>query len=122
MREIVFVMAPSVGYRKYHICLGPNDQGTFLFLFLNSENEFENDCVFMCSDFPNLEPSRSGESVVSFSVLPRFTAIQLQLHNAVSLGMISKPVAQVLRAYLQTTKSLSRPHKNFAVAALDSLT
>lgn len=114
-------MAPSVGYRKYHICVGPNAQGTFLFLFLNSENGYENDCVFPCSAFPELKPSQTGESVVSFSLLPRFTSAQLQLHKAESVGMISITVAQKLRNELEMTKSFSRIDKIFLKAALDSL-
>ncbi|MDQ3247116.1 MAG: hypothetical protein M3Q52_09570 [Pseudomonadota bacterium] len=118
--EIIFVMAPSVGYRKYHICLGANEHGTFLFLFLNSDNGYANDCIFPCSDFPSLAPSSTRQSVVSFSMLPRFTTAQLDLHNAQSFGMIGKPVAQALRTHLESVKSLPRPDKKFAMAALDS--
>lgn len=119
--EIVHVFAPSVGYRKYHICLGANAHGTFLFLFLNSENGYVGDCIFPCAEFPTVPVSDTGETVVSFSMLPRFTEAQLNLHGAQSFGFVAQPVAQKLRDFLDTTKTLSKPDKANVLTALDSL-
>jgi hypothetical protein len=119
--EIVFVLAPSVGYRKYHICLGPNEHGSFLFLFLNSDDGFIGDCTFTCADFPAVPVSTTGLSVVSFSMVPRFTQAQLDLHGAQSFGPISKAVAATLVQHLAPIKTLTKPEKAFVTAALTSL-
>lgn len=119
--ELVFVTAPSVGYRKYHLCLGPNAQGIYLFLFLNSENGFDGDCVFTCGDFPSIPASKTGESVVSFGMIPRFSQAQLDLYGAASFGTISKSVASTLKAHLPTVKTLTKSDKAFVDAALDAL-
>jgi hypothetical protein len=119
--EIIKVLAPSVGYPKYHICLGPNAQGLFHFLFLNSENGYGGDCIFPCSAFPSIPPSETGESVVSFNMLPRFTAEKLALFGAQPSGKIDHAVAQQLKLHLATVKTLPRPERAMVAAALDSL-
>lgn len=115
------MLAPTVGYRKYHICLGVNEQGTYLFLFLNSENDYQGDCIFPCSAFPTLPPSKTGQSVVSFSMLPRFTGERLTSLGAEVKGRVDKVVAQTLRTHLNTVRTLAKPEKRFVTAALDSL-
>ena len=117
----MFVLAPTVGYRKYHICLGVNEQGTYLFLFLNSENGYQGDCIFPCSEFPTLPLSKTGKSVVSFSMLPRFTGEKLTSLGAKVKGQVDKAVAQTLRKHLNTVRTLANPEKMFVAAALDSL-
>lgn len=119
--ELVFVMAPSVGYAKYHLCLGQNAHGIHVFLFLNSENGYVGDLVFPCAAFPTLPGSRTGQTVVSFSVTPLFSHASLDLYGATSFGPIDKAVAQALRAHLETVRALPRPDKAFVRAALDSL-
>lgn len=119
--EIVFVLAPSAGYRKYHICLGPNAHGSFLFLFLNSDGGYVGDCTFACAEFPNVPVSKTGLSIVSFSMLPRFTQAQLDLHGAQSFGQISKAVASTLLQHLASVKTLTKSEKALVTAALTGL-
>jgi len=119
--EIILVQAPMVGYRKYHLCLGPNEAGVFLFLYLNSENGFDGDAGFDCSRIPSLPPSKTGQSVVSFSMMPRFTQAQLDLYGMKPCGFIPKDVAEELVKHCSGVKTLSRPEKNFAMDALSAI-
>ena len=119
--EIIFVLAPNVGYRKYHICLGHNDSGVSLFLYLNSDNGFAGDAVFDCARFPTIPPSQTGESVVSFSMMPRFSSQQLALYGATVHGTVSKDVAAELVEHCRHIKTLTKSEKQFALAALSEL-
>ena len=119
--DIVFVLAPNVGYRKYHICLGQNEAGVSLFLYLNSDNGFAGDAVFDCSRFPTIPPSQTGESVVSFSMMPRFTSQQLALYGATLHGTVPKDVAAELAEHCLHTKTLTKPEKQLALSALSDL-
>jgi hypothetical protein len=119
--ELVFVLAPIAGYRKYHICLGPNEAGVYLFLYLNSENGFSGDVVFDCARIPSIPASATGESVVSFSMVPRFTSAQLKLYGATSFGMLPKDVAQQLLEHCADVKTLTRSEKQFVLQALAAI-
>lgn len=111
-------MAPSVGYRKYHLCLGQNEAGVSLFLFLNSDNGFAGDAVFDCARFPTIPASQTGESVVSFSMMPRFNSQQLDLYGATLHGTVSQDVAAELATHCAAIKTLTKTEKQFALAAL----
>jgi hypothetical protein len=119
--DIVLVMAPSVGYRKYHLCLGQNEAGISLFLFLNSDNGFAGDAVFDCTRFPTVPPSQTGESVVSFSMMPRFSSQQLALYGATLHGTLSQDVAAELVGHCAQVKTLTKYEKQLALAVLSSL-
>lgn len=77
--------------------------------------------MFECARFPTLPPSDSGESVVSFSMMPRFTAEQLALYGATKFGALSKDVAEELAAHCTGIKTLTKLEKDFALRALAAL-
>lgn len=115
--DIVRVFAPSVGYNKYHLYLGSNADGVHLFLFLNSENGYSGDCVFPCNNFP-MPPSRTGETIVSFGMLPRYTTTQLQIFNATHIGHINSADVAALAAHLPSVRTLARSEKAFVASAI----
>lgn len=100
------------------ICLGDNEHIVTMCLFLNSENRFEGNVEFDCARFPMLPESKTKLSVVSLSMLPRYTQRQLQIYNAQKLGELAKDVARELAIACGDIKTLSRPEKAFLIERL----
>ena len=116
--DVIHIDAPVAGKKKYHICLGQNEVAVTLCLFLNSKNKYANDVVFECSAFPMIPSSSTGLSVVSLSLVPRYSDEKLSLYNAKLLGVISKDVAKKLLQACEGFSPLTKPEKVFAVQAL----
>jgi hypothetical protein len=120
--DVVAFHSPTVGKRKYHICLGQEDGITkFAFLFVNSETGFKGDCVLEDGEIPGLPISRTDQSVVSFTNITRMGADRLNLFEAESVGRISGDVAGILATFARETKVLNRREKSFVVSSLETL-
>jgi hypothetical protein len=120
--DIVQMYAPTVGYPKYHLCLGKNDAGTCCFVFLNSEDRgYAADIAFDCARFPMIPKSATNRSVVSISVIIPINDHQLTLYKAKKLGELPKDVAAEVRTFASTVKALSRPDKAFLIQCLEGL-
>jgi hypothetical protein len=91
--DVLEITSPSAGKKKYHICIGNNQAGITLCLFLNSRSGYRGDIEFECSDFPMIAPAPTGKSIVSLAMMPRYSAEQLRLYGARKIGHISSGVA-----------------------------
>lgn len=116
--DILHIDAPIVEHKKYHICLGDNEHCVTLCLFLNSEGGYEGNLVLDGARFPMLPESKTGKSVVSLSMIPRYTARQLELYKARKLGEIAKDVAAEIAAFCASAKTLTRAEKAFVIERL----
>jgi hypothetical protein len=121
--DVVHFRSPAVGKFKYHLCLGHDEHGgpRFAFLFINSESDYKGECVLEDGDIPGLPTSRTDQSVVSFTNIPRIGLKALEAYDAEVVGRITGDVAGVLLGYAKTTKALTKPEPNLVVAALNSL-
>lgn len=119
--DIVGCYAPTVGYRKYHLCIcGPDQANVGWFLFINSENKFEPDFVLRNSDIPCIPENDTGLSVISCSYVVRLNAVQLTLYKAEKLGELDSIHISNLSAFMNTSKALPRPEKVFSVEKLSA--
>jgi hypothetical protein len=119
--DIVEIFAPSVGYKKYHLCLGRNEAEAPCFIFLNSEGGYKSNIEFDCKRFPMIEPSDTGKTVASLSFIIRYNEKQLQLYKANKLGVIIKDVAKEIYEFSKTIKTLTKPEKAFMIERLKTL-
>ena len=111
-------MSPIAGYDKYHIFLGANEHDVLLFLYINSENGYAGDIIFQNADFPNIPENADGDSVVSFSMLPRVARAKFNAMPSNSFGSVSADVAARLLAHCPSVKTLPRSEKQFVMAAI----
>lgn len=116
--DILLIDAPIADHKKYHICLGQNEFIVTICLFLNSDNKFEGCITFNNEAFLMIPPSKTGKSVVSLALLPRYTEKQLAAYKAVKVGELSKDIAGEIALACATIKTLSRVDKAFVVDRL----
>jgi hypothetical protein len=118
--DIVRIHAPTVGYKKYHLCIKISDgTGAARFIFMNSDPSFDNTFSVPCARIPCIPPSSTGVTVFSFGLLPIYNDRQLKLFNAIKLGELALDVAQDVRAFANGIDVLTRPEKRMVIDALD---
>lgn len=117
--DILSIFSPLTGYDKYHLCLYVGSDGeAHKFLFLNSDPNYADTFAVACKEIPCLPPSDTGVSVLSFSMIPRYTDKQLRLYKAKVLGRLDSGVAARALEVAQTVKALTRAEKDLVISAL----
>lgn len=121
--DIVWCNTSVADHAKYHICvLECSDDGqAACFLFLNSETGWKGDCVFENADFPCLPASKTGKSVVSFSLLPRYNPKQLKLYGAKKVGELNPAIARKLEAFAKTVPTLTAAERKIVLNGLSKI-
>jgi hypothetical protein len=118
--DIVKIYSPQASYPKYYLCISTLDKTEAAkFLFINSEEGYEEDFVLANDDIPCLPENETGLSVISCSMLPRFNAKQLKLFKAEKLGVLETPLIEALLQFLRMNRALSREEKRHCVGCLE---
>jgi hypothetical protein len=120
--DIVSIYAPTVGYKKYHLCVHVGTDGTaHQFLFLNSDDRFEGVYSVECERVPCVPRSASGRTAFSFTMLPRYNDKQLKLYGAKKLGVIDPVLATELLEFAEKAVGLTKAEQKIVCAALKSI-
>lgn len=117
--DIVRIHVPTIGKKKYHLCVCVGDGGAASqFLFLNSEEYFEGVYVMECARVPCLPPSDTGKTVFSFNDIPRYNDRQLGLFQAHKMGELPPDVAAELIPFVREVEVLNRAQRETILTAL----
>jgi hypothetical protein len=120
--DIVGCYAPTVGYRKYHLCIfGPTDEKAGWFLFINSENNYETDFVLKNEDLDCIPKNDTGLSVISCSSVVRLSVKHLELYKAERLGSLAKVHATALVEFIKESRALTGSEKRACAESLSSV-
>ncbi len=121
--DIVHCDAPIADHSKYHICVLEcgADGSAACFLFLNSKARWKGDCVFNNSDFPCISASKTGTSVVSFSMVPRYNAGQLKKFRAKIVGKLDPKIARKLKDFARTVPTLTSQERKIVLKGLSRI-
>lgn len=120
--DVVWFNSPIAGKGKYHVCLGKDSKGIrFAFLHVNSDAGYQSDLILQDGQIPGLPVSRTGQSVVSFSLVVRMGEEKLKLFKAKKVSQIDGSVAGELVAFARATPVLNAEEKRLVEAALSSL-
>lgn len=124
--DIVSILAPSVGYRKYHLCITRGElEVAALFLWLNSDPNFRSTYNVACDRVPCIPPSKTGFTCFSFGMMPRYSDSQLQLYQATKHGVLDSSLASELEAFAMdgdNVRGLNAKERRLVLTALASLT
>lgn len=120
--DIVSIYAPVAGHDKYHLCINVGQGGAATkFLFLNSDPTYDGCHAINCTRIPCLPPSKTGVTVFSFTMVPRYSEAQLLLYKAKKLGVLSPDVAAELLPVAECARGLNRNERELVVAALKTI-
>jgi hypothetical protein len=118
--DVFELYPPTVNHKKYCLCLGQDQVGFTVCLFLNSEHKFERDLPCDCARFEMLPASDTKLTVVSLSNFLRFDDRRLKLYRAKHLGKITPDVAAEIVEFCRAgnAKGLNRLEREFIVSGL----
>jgi len=114
--DVIGFYSSVAGKHKFHLCLGLG--GTFLFINTPKSKQFLGDLVVDCSEIPCINPTASGKSVISCSMVIRMTAAELAHCKAKKHGAVSHQLLQKLLKFVEASPVLSPEDKE---AILDGI-
>jgi hypothetical protein len=120
--DIVRIFAPQAGHNKYQLCIFTGDDTiAFRFLYLNSNPTFIGTYVVDCDRVPCIPKSATGKTAFSFALLPRYSAKQLSLYQAVKIGELDRTLAAELHTFATTVKTINSADRSVVLTALAAI-
>lgn len=114
--DVVGLHSEVAGKRKYHLCIHVG--GGFLFLNSPKVRSYAGDLLVDCDEFPFLPATDNGKSVISCSMVLRYTARQLARGKAERLGACSKNLLMTLIREVEASEVLSDEDRDFLLDGL----
>jgi hypothetical protein len=119
--DVVEIFAPQAGHKKYHVCICVNVGAVHQFLYLNSDPGFDDTLAFDCETIPCLPVSKTGKTVFTFAILPRYNDKQLKLFAAKKLGELGLDVAKEVLAFIATVRTLNTADRKLVTEGLNTI-
>lgn len=106
----------EAGKTKYHLCISFDGN----YLFINSPNmvSYPGDFITPCADFPFLDPTPEGVSVVCCTLVMEKDEATLQKLKAKKLGSVSIDFLRRLVKFVQSNPVMSEDEKEVFLQAV----
>ena len=107
--DVIGFYSEVASKHKFHLCVGGCH-----FLLLNSPKtrQFPGDLVVRCSEIPCLEPTATGKSVVSCSMVVTMTESELVHCRASKKGVAEVSLLPDLAKFIEASPVLSQDDKD----------
>ena len=120
--DLVRIFAPAAGKKKYHLCVCCADKdGVEKFLFINSAKGYKGDFVLDDGAIDCLPPGPTGFTVISCSMVIRYTLKQLNLFRAEKIGEFPRELLSELIEFVEKNKALSGSDRKIVLVGLKYL-
>lgn len=107
--NVISFWSEEADKHKHHLCV--SQDGYFLFVNSPKDRTYPGDLVLPCADFPFLDPTPSGNSIISCSLLMRRTQADLQRLQARLRGRVAVSVLQKLFDFIEDNPVLSEEER-----------
>lgn len=114
--DVVEFYSDVAGKPKYHLCLSLDA----CYFFMNSPKAraYPGDMIIPCAEVPFLPATPSGDSIVSCSMLLRFTEDELIFYGARKRGRVSNAILLQLLQFVENSTVLSDEDKAIVLMGL----
>lgn len=99
--EVVLFWSGTAGKEKYHLCISL--AGRYLYLNSPKARVYEGDLVLPCTDFPFLDPTISGESIVCCSLVLAPSAENLRSRRMETKGTVGSAVLMKIVEFVESS-------------------
>lgn len=118
--DVIEMFAPTASKKKYHLCVcGVSDKGVQKFLFINSGTGYEADLCLSDGAISGLPTSPTGATIISCSLLLRYTEEQLKKFKASKIGSIDAKVASQLSEFIVSSRALVKVEREAVAEEMD---
>lgn len=114
--DVVKFYSEAAGYKKYHLCLSLD--ACYFFMNAPRAKTFPGDLIISCDDVPFLPKTESGDSIISCSVLLKFTEGELAAYGAKKVGKVGSDVLMRVLEFVENGTVLSEEDKEIVLSGL----
>jgi hypothetical protein len=119
--DIVSVYSPLKNAKKYHLCLiKPTNSTAGLFLFLNSENRFNNSYAVGCDRIPQLPTTQSTQSYICCEQI-LYNDLMLKAHLPTKICVLDTKICEELLDFVKTANFIERRIRSIISDALEKI-
>lgn len=114
--DVVLFWSADAGKEKFHLCISLDRK----YLFLNSPKarRYEGDLALPCADFPFLDPTPDGESIVCCTLIVAPSAAELKGRRMEVKGTVDRSVLMKIVEYVESSDVIADDERD---AILDGL-
>jgi hypothetical protein len=107
--DVIIFWSEGAQKPKFHLCVSLNG----CYLFLNTPKKpYPGDFSIPCTELPFLEPTASGESIISCNMVIRMSDDDLRRYRAKRKGSLGVGVLHQLIVFIENTTVLSQTDKD----------
>lgn len=114
--DVILFWNDGASKQKYHLCISLN--GKYLFLNSPKKKQYEGDLILPCSDFPFLEPTEAGSSIVCCTLIVAPTDDELKGRKALYKGTADRAVLLKIIGFVEESDVIADDERD---AILDGL-
>jgi hypothetical protein len=100
---------------KFHLCISLD--GHYLFVNSPKDRTYPGDMVVSCAEFPFLEATPSGASIISCTLVMKKTDADLRACRARKLGAVRKDLLSQLIKFVMNCPVLSQDERDAIIEA-----
>lgn len=114
--DVVAFHSDIANKRKYHLCLSQG--GHFFFINTPKDPPYEGDLIVPCTEISCLNPTESGNSAISCSMVVVQTNAELRANGADKLGTVSNATLKKVLAFVETNDALTDEERDLVLDGL----
>lgn len=103
--DVVLFWSGDAGKEKYHLCISL--AGRYLYLNSPKVRIYEGDLTLPCEDFPFLDPTPTGQSIVCCSLVLTPAATELQSRRMELKGTVGSDVLMKIIEFVESSDVLA---------------
>jgi hypothetical protein len=113
--DVIELWSIEAGKPKYHLCISLD--GHYLFVNSPKFRTYPGDMVVSCTEFPFLDPTPSGQSIISCTLLMKKTDAELRACRAKKRGAVRKDLLSQLIKFVMNCPVLTQDERDYIIDA-----
>ena len=114
--DIVGFQSAEAKKHKFHLCI--SQTGDFVFLNTPKKKRRPADLYVSCDELPGIEPTETGESIISCSLVMQKTDVQLRSAGAKKKGQCGTATLKKIIAFVENNDVLTDDEKEAVIGSL----
>lgn len=113
--DVVYFFSDEAEKKKYHLCV--SFDGHYLYINSPKLRSYPGDFIFPSSELDFIEPTESGDSIISCSYITRISDVELRRRRANRVGSVTPSLIKRLYEFIENNDTLSEEDKEIFLSS-----